>query len=59
MRMSNYPCSLVHGGGDPVGKSVLYFLNFIFYLPARLLQLGVSETVQQKFSLCGEHDHRV
>lgn len=44
--MSNYPCSLVHGGSDPVGKSVLYFFEFhILFSTARLLQLGVNERV--------------
>lgn len=33
--MSNYPCSAVHGGSDPVGKSVLYF--YIFYSAGTLM----------------------
>lgn len=43
--MSNYPCSAVHEGSDPVGKSVLYF--YIFYSAATLIWLGVSERLMR------------
>lgn len=45
IQMSNYPCSAVHGGSDPVGKISFISLNFIFYSPATLIQLAESERV--------------
>lgn len=52
--MSNYPCSLVHGGSDPVGKICFRFPNFIFNSPASLIKLGVnkSTTLCEHVFLC-------
>lgn len=45
--MSNYPCSVVHRDGDPVGNQfqISSFTNFLFYSLASLIQLSVNKGV--------------